>query len=125
MRTTLAITDVAWNSVKPYLPADVVVTAQADYAKAVLATNHALVVLDDGVQAAVEAQSPHPDFGKLITEVIDAVNKVVAVVNDLKGKTVLPASAAPGVQVKPLELRGFEDMELSLKLTQRTRLNVK
>jgi hypothetical protein len=121
-RITLGIADVAWNSLKVYLPAAELVTAQADYNKAVLAVNTALGALDDGVQAALEAQTPNPDFSKLIGDVTDAVTKVVAIVNDLKTK--VPASATVGsASVAPPEPLGFPELQVSLKLVQRSRVN--
>lgn len=108
-RTVLAIADVSWNSVKPYLPAEVLIKAQPRYDQAVLAVNKALVLLDDAVQVAVETQNPHPDFSKLIAAVSDAVTQVVAIINEFK-TTPTPATVSSTTPPKPTTPTGYDDL---------------
>lgn len=54
--------------------------ANADFNSAVASLEDALSALQDGVQAAVAAQQPSPDFTTLVSAVQDAVAKVVAII---------------------------------------------
>lgn len=113
VQTALSDADVVWQSVKMYLPADLRVKAQGRYDQAVFAVNRALQLLNDGVQAAVEAQQASPDFSKLIQAVSDAVAQVVALINELKA-TPPPATLEFGVPPKPAVLAGMDDLNAAV-----------
>ena len=90
----LGIADITWNSIKVYLPADQAVKAQLRYDQAVFAVNKSLVVLNDAVQAAVDAKTPNPDFTKLIADVSDALSQVIAIIDEFKTSAPTPSPSA-------------------------------
>ena len=90
----LSIAAISWNSIKVYLPADQAVKAQLRYDQAVFAVNKSLALLNDGVQAAVDAKNPNPDFTKLIADVSDALAQVIAIIDEFKASAPTPAPSA-------------------------------
>jgi hypothetical protein len=109
----LAIADVSWNSIKPYLPAETLVKVQPRYDQAVLTVNKSLLILDDAVQVAIEAKNPNPDFSKLIAAVSDAVVQVVAIINEFKA-TPTPATISSTTPPKPVTPTGYNDLSAAV-----------
>ena len=91
----------AWPFVKGLIPSANQAQAQTDFNNAVFAANHALVVLNDAIQVALDAQTPNPDFSAAMQSVTDAVSQVINIINQFKN------SAAP--QLK-LEAPGTPDV---------------
>ena len=110
----LAISDatIAFQAIKPFLPADAQVKAQGEFDNAVLAVNRAEQALDDAVQAAAAAQQPNPDFSKLVAAVVDAVKQVIAIVDQYKGNPAAPL--APTLGPRPGEPRGLAEARAAL-----------
>ena len=88
---------VAFNILLPQLPAADQVVAQKDFNLAVTSVNHALQVLNDAVTAAVDAKQPNPDFSGVISAVTDAINQVIAIVDQYTGKAPVAVAALPGL----------------------------
>lgn len=86
-QTALTIAQQAWSALSPLLPLNILAQVQPRYQQAMIAANAALTALSDAVQAAIDVQNPNPDFTAAIQAVADAVDQVVAIVNDLHGTT--------------------------------------
>jgi leucyl aminopeptidase (aminopeptidase T) len=71
----------AWTIVQPYLPPATAAAINLQFNNAVFAVNHALVALNDAVQAAVAAQNPNPDFSAMMASVTDAIAQVIAIID--------------------------------------------
>lgn len=101
VQTVLTLLEGAWSLVQPFIPASALPSVQKQYALAVSAVGHAEGVLQDAVNAAVAAKtSPMPDFSALITAVTDAINQVIAIVDQYKTGTV---TASTTVTIPALE----------------------
>jgi hypothetical protein len=85
---------IAFNFILPLLPANVQSKAQTDFADGVVTVNHALQVLNDAVQAAVDAKQPNPDFTAAIAAVEAAVTQVLAIVDQYKAQAPATVTAA-------------------------------
>ena len=72
---------IAWAAIQPNLPPANAAAITQQYNNAVFAANHAIVVLNDAVTAAMAAQTPSPDFAMVMTAVTNAVAQVLAVVD--------------------------------------------
>lgn len=79
-----------WTVLAPLLGASAT-DATAKFNAAIAGANNALGLLLDAVHAAVEAQTPAPDFSKLMADVQDAFARVMAVYNEFKAH--VPATA--------------------------------
>jgi Na+/phosphate symporter len=86
---------IAFGFVKPLLPANIQAQAQTDFSNGVVTVNHALQVLSDAVQAAVDAKTSSPDFSGAITAVENAVTQVLAIIDQYKAQ--VPPAAAAGL----------------------------
>jgi hypothetical protein len=93
-QVVLSDAQVAWTLVQPFLPAANAAQINQQFQNAVAAVNHALVALNDGVQAAVEAQQSNPNFSALMSAVTDAIAQVLAIVHEYTQPT--PAPVADG-----------------------------
>lgn len=116
----VAVSDatIAFQIVVQYLPASTAVQAQADFNKAVISVNHALSALSDAVQAAMEAQQPNPDFTALIAAVTDAVQQVIAIVNQYSSSPSAPPSAIAAFPARPAIPPGLADAQAVLASLQ-------
>lgn len=86
--------EVAWETIKIFLPPAIIPQAQQQFDNAIASFNHALAALQDAVQAAVDAKNNAPDFSKAIADINSAVQEIVAIVNTYKTQQVQPAGAA-------------------------------
>jgi|GEM_PF-2200347 len=82
----------AWPIVKALLPPADQAAAEDAFDKAVFTANHAILVLNDAIAAAIAANNPSPNLGQLLASLSDAVAQVVAVVQEFQGKA--PQSVA-------------------------------
>jgi hypothetical protein len=94
--TAVVLSDltVGWETIKLFLPPAVLAQAQQQFDNAVASVNHALVALQDVVQAAVDAKNDAPDFSKAIIDVNGAIQEIIAIVNTYRSQQVQPAGAA-------------------------------
>ncbi len=87
---------IAWVFVQPFIPANALPTVTQQYNNAVFAVNHALQVLNDAVNTAVNLQQSNPDFTALMTAVTDAVTSVLAIIQQyIHPAPAADAAAAP------------------------------
>jgi len=86
-QTTVQTAIFVFNQLKPLLPPADAAALETAFTQAQATLAHAITALNDGLQAAVEAQQPNPDLSKLIGDVIDAVNNIVAIIDQYKAKT--------------------------------------
>jgi hypothetical protein len=70
---------IAWVFIQPYIPPQSLASVTAAYTNAIFTVNHAVQLLNDGVTAAINAQSANPNFGTLMAAVTDAVGQVLAI----------------------------------------------
>jgi hypothetical protein len=82
----------AWPVVKALLPTADQALGQDVFDKVIFTANHAILVLNDAIAAAIAANNPSPSLGQLLSSLSDAVSQVVAVVKEFQGKA--PPSAA-------------------------------
>ena len=93
-QVALSGAQVAFNLLLPRLaPADQA-QATTDFNNAVATVNHSLVVLNDAVTAAADAKQANPDFSGAMTAVTDAVNQVIAIVDQYTAKATTPVPNA-------------------------------
>jgi hypothetical protein len=118
VQTALNIADTVWNSVKMFLPSDIVMKAQPKYTKAVLVVNKSLVALTDAVQTAADAKTPNPDMSKLMQDASDALASVTAVIDEFKD-TPAPLKAGPDAMPKPEVPEGYEDLQTATLTVKR------
>ncbi len=90
--TVVSDAQAAWPIVKALLPADMQAAAQSAFDKAVFVANHAILVLNDAISAAIASNTTNPDFSALLSSLGDAVSQIVAVVQEFHGKA--PAAVA-------------------------------
>jgi hypothetical protein len=83
---------VVWPVVYALIPAAQQPAAQAAFNAGLFAANHAILALNDAVQAAVAVNTPNPNFSALIAAISDAVSQVVSIVQNFEGQA--PAAAA-------------------------------
>ena len=83
--TVVADAQAVWPIVYAAIPAAQQPAAQDAFSKAVFAANHAILALDDAVQAAVAADNPKPDFTAIFAQLSDAVAQVVSIVKNFQG----------------------------------------
>jgi len=97
-QVALSGAQVAFNLLLPRLaPADQA-QAMTDFNNALATVNHALVALNDAVTAAADAKQANPDFSGAMAAVTDAVNQVIAIVDQYTAKATIPASSLPGLE---------------------------
>ena len=82
----VADAQVAWPVVKAFLPLADQAAAEDAFNKAVFATNHSILALDDAISAAITANTPNPDFSALLSSLSGAVSQIVAVVQEFQVK---------------------------------------
>jgi hypothetical protein len=118
---SVAVSDaqVAFGVVKQFLPASTQVQAQTDFDNAIISVNHAMQALNDAVQAAVDAQTPNPDFTALITAVSDAVAQVVAIIDQYKAAPPAPAAATAAFGQRPADPMGLADAKAGVLYLRR------
>lgn len=75
-----------YQTIKPLLPGDKTPAIDKTFQTVTLGVQHALAALNDGLQAAQEARQDKPDLGKLIANVVAAVDEVVKFLDELKQK---------------------------------------
>jgi len=97
----------AWDVLVVFLPANVAQQAQVQFNNAVAAINLALQALQDAVQAAVDAKNNAPDFSATILDVNNAIQAIVAIVNEYKTQQVTPTASATGA-TRPAVLPGLD-----------------
>lgn len=88
---------VAWAVVQPFLPPVSAAQITQQYHNAVFAVNHALVVLNDAVDAAIAAHQTTPDFSVLMAAVTDAVAQVLAIIQQYSSNSSSTAPTDGGV----------------------------
>lgn len=93
VQVALNAAQLAWPAILPAIPAASQAQANLQFTNAVTAVNDAMQVLNDGVNAAVAAQQPNPNFATLMQAVSDAISQVIAIV-DLYTQS--PAPVADG-----------------------------
>jgi len=102
--TLVSDAQAAWPAVKALLPPEKQAAAQDAFDKAVFTANHALLVLNDAITAAIAANNPTFDFTSLLSALGDAAMQVIAV---LQSFHVLPAEA-PSIVASPRALNGLD-----------------
>lgn len=105
----IAVSDatVAFQVVKNYLPANVQVQAQNDFNSALVTINNAESALNNVVQAAVDAGQTNVNFTALITAVNNAIQAIVAIVNQYTTAPPAPASATAAFGTRPTDPPGL------------------
>jgi hypothetical protein len=105
----IAVSDatVAFQVVKNYLSASDQVQAQNDFNTALVTIDNAESALNAAVQAAVDAQQTNVNFTALITAVNDAVQAIVAIVNQYSSAPPAPASATAAFGTRPTNPLGL------------------
>ena len=98
-QTVVTGAQAVWPIILAALPADKQAVAQDDFNKAVFAANHAILALNDAVQAAILANTT-PDFTAVISQVADAVAQVVTIVQSFQSAAPPSAMAAVGARIK-------------------------
>jgi hypothetical protein len=96
---------VAWQIVQPFLPAAQAASLNAKFQTAVLAVNHALSALNDAVQTAQDIKKSNPDFSGAIKAVSDAVQQVLAIIDEVKA-SLTPAPSDAGASDGGLVAQG-------------------
>lgn len=79
-QTVVTGAQAAWPIILAAIPAAQQAAAQEAFDSAVFASNHAILALDDAIQAAIAANNANPDLTAVISQVADAVAQVVAIV---------------------------------------------
>jgi hypothetical protein len=106
--TVVADAQAAWPIVKALLPPADQAPAQDAFDKTVFTANHAILVLNDAIGAAIAANNPTPDLSKLLSALSDAVAQVLEVVKEFTSKA--PAATAK-MRVAPSGVDVISDME--------------
>jgi hypothetical protein len=99
-QTALSVAEGAWPAIYAALPAGAQPQALADYNKSVAATGDALTALNDGVQAAIDAETPNPDFSQLEQNVVSALTAIQQLITTLQQQGSAP-QVAKGVVLPP------------------------
>ena len=73
-----------WPLVYAAIPAAQQPAAQDAYNKAIFTANHAILVLNDAIQASIAANNSSPDFSTILSQLGDAVSQVVAIVQNFQ-----------------------------------------
>src|SRR5271168_4737949 len=81
VQIVLSNAQLAWGIAQPFPPTATAAAIQTQFTKAIFDVNHALSVLNDAVQVAVNAQNANPNFTTLMAAVTDAVANVIAIVD--------------------------------------------
>jgi hypothetical protein len=81
VQVALSDAQLAWTIAQPFLPTAQAAAINTQFNNAVFAVNHALSVLNDAVQVAVNAQNATPSFTALMAAVTDAVGNVLAIID--------------------------------------------
>lgn len=113
----------AWETIRIFLPVAVAQQAQVQFDNAVAAVNHALQALQDGVQAAVDAKNNAPDFSKAILDVSNAVQQIVAIVEEYKTQQVQPAGVVKATA--SAEPPGLADAKIGLEHMRHYQVHVR
>jgi hypothetical protein len=103
----LTLAQTAWSTITPLLPASALVVAQPKFTQAMVAARAALAALEDGVQAAIDAKNPSPDFQSLMQAVSDAVVQVETIVSDFQNP---PASATASAVATTGPIAGVKEL---------------
>jgi hypothetical protein len=75
---------VTFDGVLAFLPPEEAAKARIEWQKGIQALSEAEKALHSGVDAAVAAQESTPNFGRLITDVVTAVQNIINIVNIFK-----------------------------------------
>ena len=92
-QTVVSSAQAVWPIVYAAIPAAQQAAAQDAFNKAVFTANHAILAVNDAIQAAIAANNPNPDFSGIISTLGDAVNQIVAIVGSFQ-------SAAPADRLR-------------------------
>jgi hypothetical protein len=103
----------AFAAILPNIPADKQAQAITQFNNALAAVTHAEQALLDAANAAAEAQQPKPDFSVVMKDVTDAVNQVLAIVDQYK------SSGKGGKIGGGKSPRGLDDAKAAAGLMQR------
>jgi hypothetical protein len=100
--TVVSDAQAVWPILYAAIPAAQQPAAQDAFDKAVFAANHAVLALNDAIQAAIAANNPNPSFTTIIATLGDAVGQVVAIVQNFQDPSVLAKLRATGSGVDAL-----------------------
>ncbi len=105
----------AWNTILPLIPQAAQAQANALFINAVATANHAITGLLDALTAAADAKQSNPNFAGAIAAVSDAVDQVLAIINQYTGAGTTvdggAPTAAPSVVVKVVgPVPGYADL---------------
>ncbi len=100
INVAVSAAQLAWPAILQAIPAANQAQAQQQFTNALSSVNHAMQLLNDGVNAAVAAQTSNPNFTALMQAVSDAVAQVVAIVDTYTGTQPAPAPT-PAVDAGP------------------------
>lgn len=106
--TVVSDAQAAWPIVKAFLPLVDQSAAQDAFDKGVFAVNHAILTLDDAINAAIAANTPNPDFSALLSSLSDGIAQIVSVVQEFRTKA--PGSAEK-MRAMPGNVDAFADMQ--------------
>jgi hypothetical protein len=117
----VAVSDatVAFQVVKNYLPAATQVEAQNVFNQALLTVNNAESALNNAVQAAVDAGQTNVSFTALITAVNNAIQAIIAIVNQYTSAPPAPASATAAFGTRPTDPPGLSQATAALVALRR------
>lgn len=118
----------AWPAILPAIPAANQAAANTQFMNALASVNHAEQLLNDGVNAAVAAETSNPNFTALMQAVSDAVSQVTAIIDLYSGTTVTTADAGPVLSLAmkaPTAAANVGDLHAAYKSLSRWGVKVK
>jgi hypothetical protein len=104
VQAALSTAEVVWVGIAPLLPSTTVAQAQPLFDAAVVVVNDALGALNDAITVAEQTQNPSPDFSALSTAVTDALQKVLAIIDQFRGSVIPPGYDSFKARVASLQV---------------------
>jgi hypothetical protein len=104
VQVALSTAQVVWAGVMPLLPPAAAAQDQQLFDAAVVVVNDSLSTLNDAITVAQQTQNPNPDFSALSAAVTDALQKVLAIVDQFRGTAVPPGYDSFKARVTALKL---------------------
>ena len=101
----LGLATSVFQAIKVLLPTDKQPSAQDQFDRAVVATRHALAILNDAVDAAVQASDGKFDATRLRADVVDAIQQVSGLLDQFTSN-----KSAVGGLVGTHEIVGMNDL---------------
>lgn len=92
VETAISIAVLIFGQVKPTLPPEEQVKAQAEMDKSLFAVRASVSALQLGLNAAVDAGKPNPDLGKLVSDLGRTLDALKSIVDTYAGTSSLPGA---------------------------------